>query len=129
MPNLALQTPCKRIQGLVASDAPTCITTPSGRETSRRFLLARALGDYIGRAEPGPGILSSVATDRQAQSRAFAAQYLAPADSIRARLEDQHPEEGLIGEIGVEFGVSSEVIRRQIKHHQLAAHQVDSLDS
>ena len=121
LPNLTLQTPCKRIQGLVASNAPTCVTAPSSRETGKRFLLARALGDYIGRAQPGPGILSSLLTDRQAQSRAFAAQFLAPADSIRARLEDQQPEEGLIDEIGFEFGVSSEVIRRQIDNHQLAA--------
>lgn len=127
LPNLPLQLPCKRIQGLVASNAPTCVTAPSRRETSKRFLLARALGDYIGRAEPGPGILSSLLTDRQAQSRAFAAQFLAPADSIRARLEDQPSEEGMIDEIAFEFGVSSEVIRRQINNHQLADHQVDTM--
>ena len=125
LPNLPLQPPSKRIQGLVASNAPTCVSAPSRRETSRRFLLARALGDYIGRSEAGPGILSSLATDRQAQSRAFAAQFLAPADAIRARLEDQHHEEGVIDEIGFEFGVSSEVIRRQIDNHRLADHQVD----
>lgn len=127
LPNLPLHLPCKRIQGLVASNAPTCVTAPSRRETSKRFLLARALGDYIGRAEPGPGILSSLLTDRQAQSRAFAAQFLAPADSIRARLDDQPPEEGMIDEIAFEFGVSSEVIRRQINNHQLADHQVDTM--
>lgn len=129
LPNLPLQTPCKRIQGLVASNAPTCVTAPSSRETGKRFLLARALGDFIGRAQPEPGILSSLLTDRQAQSRAFAAQFLAPADSIRDRLEDQHPEDGLIDEIGSEFGVSSEVIRRQIDNHQLAAHQVSTVFS
>ena len=127
LPNLPLQTPCKRIQGLVASKAPTCVTAPSSRETSKRFLLARALGDYIGRTQPGPGILSSLLTDRQAQSRAFAAQFLAPADSIRERLEDQYPEDGLIDEIGSEFEVSSELIRRQINNHHLAAHHVGTV--
>ena len=127
LPNLPLQPPCKRIQGLVASNAPTCVLAPSSRETSKRFLLARALGDYVGRSEAGPGILSSIATDRQAQSRAFAAQFLAPADSIRARLEDGHHEEGTIDEIGFEFGVSSEVIRRQIDNHQLAGRQADTV--
>ena len=127
LPNLPLQTPCKRIQGLVASNAPTCVAVPSSSETGKRFLLARALGDYIGRAQPGPGILSSLLTDRQAQSRAFAAEFLAPADSIRARLDDQHPEDGLIDEIGSEFGVSSEVIRRQINNHHLAARQVGTM--
>ena len=127
LPNLPLQTPCKRIQGLVAPNAPTCVLAPSSRETSKRFLLARALGDYVGRSEAGPGILCSLATDRQAQSRAFAAQFLAPADSIRSRLEDGHHEEGTIDEIGFEFGVSSEVIRRQIDNHQLAGRQADTV--
>ena len=128
LPNLPLQTPCKRIHGLVSANAPTCATAPTSRETSKRFLLARALGDYMGRTEPGPGILSSIATHRQAQSRAFAAQFLAPADSIRARLEDQYPEEGLVDEIGLGFGVSSEVIRCQIENHHLAPRQADSLN-
>lgn len=127
LPNLPLQPPCRRIQGLVASNAPTCASAPSGRETSKRFVLARALGDYIGRSEAGPGILNSLATDRQAQSRAFAAQFLAPADSIRARLDDGHHEDGVIDEIGSEFGVSSEVIRRQIVNHQLAGRQADAV--
>ena len=113
--------PCKRIQGLVATHGPTCVGAP-GAETDRRYLLARALGDYIGRADPGPGILSSLATDRQAQSRAFADQLLVPANSIRSRIEGQQPDEAMIDHLAIKFGVSSEVIRRQIENHQLAAH-------
>ena len=112
--------PCKRIQGLVATHGPTCIGAP-GAETDKRYLLARALGDYIGRTDPGPGILSSLATDRQAQSRGFADQFLVPAGSIRTRLEGQQPDEAMIDHLATEFGVSSEVIRRQIENHPLAA--------
>ena len=118
--SLELALPCKRIQGLVATHGPTCVGAP-GAETDRRYLLARALGDYIGRADPGPGILSSLATDRQAQSRAFADQFLLPAGSIRTRLEGQQPDEAMIDHLATEFGVSSEVIRRQIENHPLAA--------
>lgn len=109
-----------RILGLVATDTPACVTAARRGESGTRFLRARAIGDYLGRAEPCPGLLSSLATDRQALSRAFAAEFLAPAASLRERLSSAvvHAEE--IDDFGREFGVSSEVIRRQIENHQLA---------
>ena len=57
LPNFVLKPPSGRIQGLVAANAPTCVTAPRS-ETGKRFLLARALGDYIGRTEPGPPAFS-----------------------------------------------------------------------
>ena len=111
--------PCSRIHGLVAKDAPACVTT-SRSETGKRFLLARALGDYVGRPEPGVGILTSLFTDRQAQSRAFAAELLAPAESLRSRLDDRFADDDTIDEIGREFGVSGQVVLHQIENHDLA---------
>ncbi len=111
--------PCKRIHGLVAAGAPACITAERN-EAGKRFLLARALGDFIGRSEQGPGILTSLYTDRQAQSRAFAAELLAPAESLRARLGDEPVEGDMIDEFGREFGVSSQVILHQMENHGLA---------
>lgn len=113
--------PSTRIHGLVAADAPTCVTAPRG-ESGRRFLLARALGDYLDRPEPRAGILSSLVTDRQAQSRAFAAEFLAPSASLRAALGDVNlvePEQA--DDLGRSFGVAGEVIRRQIGNHNLAS--------
>jgi hypothetical protein len=113
--------PSTRIHGLVAADAPACVTAPRG-ESGKRFLLARALGDYLDRTEPGAGILSSLATDRQAQSRAFAAEFLAPAASLRAALGDANlvePEQ--VDDLGRRFGVAGEVIRRQIETTTLQA--------
>ena len=117
------ESPSRRLQGLVAANTPACVTIPKG-EFGKRFLLARALGDYMGRPQPGPGgpgILSSLLTDRQAQSRAFAAEFLAPAESLRARLGDDFPDEERIDDLGQEFGVAGEVIRRQIENHRLTA--------
>ena len=111
--------PSTRIQGLVAADAPACVLPPRG-ESGRRFLQARALGDYLGRSGPGPAILSSLATDRQARSRAFAAELLAPAESLRRRLGSPLAEPEQVDELGHEYGVSTEVIRRQIENHGLA---------
>ena len=83
-------------------------------------MLARALADYLGRVESSPGILSSLATDRQARSRAFAAEFLAPAQSLRARLDKEFADEDVIDDLGNEYGVSSYVIAHQIKNHNLA---------
>ena len=84
--------------------------------------MARALGDYLARASPGPGLLSSLSTDRQAQSRAFAAEFLAPADALRARLAgNSSVEPERTDDLAREFGVSSEVIRRQIENHDMGA--------
>ena len=113
------RAPSPRIQGLVAENAPACVTVPKG-ESGKRFLLARALGDYLGRSTPRLAILSSLATDRQARSRAFAAEFLAPAESLRRRLKSETVEPERVDELGSEFGVSSEVIRRQMENHGLA---------
>ncbi len=110
--------PSPRIQGLVAPNVPACVAAPRG-EAGSRFLMARALGDYVGRAAPGASILSSLATDRQARSRAFAAEFLAPAASLRRRLGGEPADMEKVDDLGREFGVSSLVIRRQIENHEL----------
>ena len=108
------------IQGLVAAESPAC-AMPNSRETARRFLLARALGDYLGRTTHGPAILSGLATDRQAQSRAFAAEFLAPADTLRDVLAGDRfiPPDAVDG-LALRFDVSSHVVRHQIENHDLA---------
>lgn len=115
------EMPSPRIHGLVAVDAPTCATTLRS-EPGTRFLLARALGDYLDRPEASAGILTSLATDSQAQNRAFAAEFLAPADALRAALNNADPvEPDQVDVLAHRFGVSGEVIRRQIENHELAS--------
>ena len=72
------------------------------------------------RGADGPAILSGLATDRQAQSRAFAAEFLAPAAFLRQRLESgsAYPEQ--VDELSAELGVSSYVVRHQIRNQGLA---------
>ena len=113
------EPPSSRIHGLVATDTPACVTVPRG-QTGTRFLIARALGEYLGRAVPGPGLLSSLATDSQAQSRAFAAELLAPAEALRRRITGDSVEPEQADDLAQEFDVSSELIRRQLQNHNLA---------
>ena len=119
IPHHESQLPTKRIHGLVGADTPACMTAPRGK-SGKRFLIARALGDYLGRSAPGLGMLSSLATDRQAQSQAFAAEFLVPAESLRRRLSGDSVDAERTDELAQEFRVSSELVRRQIQNHELA---------
>lgn len=119
IPRRTTHPPSTRIHGLVGTDTPACVTAPRGR-SGNRFLQARALGDYLGRTTTGAGLLSSLATDRQAQSRAFAAEFLAPATSLRARITASHVDSEQVDDLGREFRVSTELIRRQIQNQDLA---------
>ena len=112
------ESPSPRIEALVASDAPTCITSPRG-ESGTKFLLARALGDYLAREGSRAAILSSLATDTQSRSRAFAAEFLAPASGLKKRIHNAELEPEDVDELGREFGVSSQVIEHQVKNHEL----------
>ena len=112
-----LESPNARIQGLVAADSPACATAVNGR--ARRFLQARALGDYLGRSTDGPAILSGLSTERQAQSRAFAAEFLAPAHALRAQIGSSHIHPDEVEDLAALFDVSSHVVWHQIQNHHL----------
>lgn len=118
VPSIELPLPTRGFQGLVAADSPACAMEAHGN--GRRFLQGRALGDYLGRTQAVPAVLSGLATERQAQSRAFAAEFLAPSDWLRRRTRGGpvYPDE--VDELANEAGVSSYVIRHQIRNHGLA---------
>ena len=119
IPQRDTNPPSARIHGLVGRDTPACMTAPRG-PIGTRFLIARALGEYLSRSAPGPSLLSSLATDRQALSPAFAAEFLAPAESLRQRIAGEHGHVEETDDLAYEFRVSSELIRRQIQNHDVA---------
>lgn len=114
------ESPSRRIHGIVASESPSCVMIRKPKP-GKRFLLARALGDYIGRGEPAPAILSSLDTGRQARSRAFAAEFLAPAAWLRNHVSGAESVDGeAVDELAAELDVSSWVVRHQIQNHHIA---------
>ena len=104
-----------RLQGLVAAGSPACVGTVSS-ETSRRFLQARSIGAFLSSSAPGPSLLSTMATDFQAFTRAFAAEFLAPAEQLRAQIKDGRTS---VAALAREFRVSPLVISHQIQNHRL----------
>ena len=120
-----LEVGADRLSGVVSSTSPTCALRPGGLRTSRRFTQARAVGDYLMRATPGPSLLTSMRTDRQSRTRSFAAEFLAPAEGIRARLAGPRGrrivDADLIDAIADEYGVSSSVVAHKIQNHDLGS--------
>lgn len=115
------RSPSPRIDGIVASDSPSCVVIRKPKEEAKRFLLARALGDYIGREEPTPAILGALETARQARSRAFAAEFLAPAEWLRTQVKGaESVDEESVDEFAAELDVSSWVVRHQMRNHRIA---------
>lgn len=108
------------ILGCVAADSPSCVIVRRGHE-ARRFLVARSLGDYLGRDEPGPGVLGKLDSPRQAHSRAFAAELLAPEAWLRAEVGGaRRVDPATAARLAAELQVSPWVIQHQIRNHGIA---------
>lgn len=88
------------------------------REENKRFILCRALSDHL--ASGQPSLVTRSGTEHQQRNRAFAAEFLAPAESIRERIGGDRVGEEDIEELAQEFQVSDLVIRHQIQNHNLA---------
>ncbi len=113
------QTPPGRgIEGIVAAETPACVTLSRRRSSSKRFLMARALCEFVSRKETSLGILGSLHNDRQARSRAFAAEFLAPAAVLYDRWSASSAPDEEVDELGREFDVSTSVIVHQIENYE-----------
>ncbi len=98
--------------------APVFGFPPGLGEGQRRFSLCRALCDHLVSGQPS--LVTRSRTEHQQRNRAFAAEFLAPADSIRERIGGDRVAEEDIEELAREFEVSDLVIRHQIQNHNLA---------
>lgn len=88
-------------------------------EIGGRFLFCRALGEAL--ASHGDGLVTRGTTRRQQSNRAFAAEFLAPSQSLRERITHSTVDSEQVDDLAEEFGVSTQVIRNQLENHQIAA--------
>lgn len=90
------------------------------REESIRFAFCRGLFEYLTLPEGQPLIVTRARSERQKRNRAFAAEFLVPADRLREALPGQVVGNEDIDDLAADFGVSPSVIRHQIDNHGLA---------
>ena len=115
------------VSGLRAVVATTTETHVHLRKESSRyaplselFALGRAVGDAVANPRAKRAVVNDLretGAARQATSRAFAAEFLAPIDEIRSMLEDGKVHD----DIAADFGVSKEIVERQLQNQERIA--------
>ncbi len=106
------------VTGVSANGTPVIGIRPARME-SRLFAYCRALGESLTRADLEPVVVTPGRSARQKRSRAFAAEFLAPAHLIREELSSGGVGDNECDDIAAKFGVSSWVIRHQVENHGL----------
>lgn len=121
---LGLLDAIPRIDGLVSRNCSAVGSAVSSvlltrRPETAKFALARILCESLRLAESRSTLVTKERTDRQKLSRAFAAEFLAPAEEIGRRLPGRVIYRDNVDELAGEFEVSALVIENQIKNHGL----------
>lgn len=90
-------------------DGPMVLVEKEGGSRGSAFVLARAVGDYLV-FQSKRSCVANKYTDRQAVGRAFAAEFMAPAEGVVSMIDE---EERSITQIAAHYGVSLEVVEHQ----------------
>ena len=109
------------VKGVVTADEDglPAFALRRGRESNRRFHFCRGLAEVL--TAPGsPALLTQAGSDRQQRSRAFAAEFLAPAAALRARAPRPVLDGEDVDELAAVFGVSPRLIAHQVQNHRIA---------
>lgn len=107
------------LEGLVLAEEGFECRTVKRRLDSQRFLVARAIFDFV-RFKQTKSLLTTARTTRQGGGRAFAAELLAPAAVLRDRLKSGWATREQVSDLAHELRVSDFVVEHQIQNHRIA---------
>jgi hypothetical protein len=96
------------------------VATSKGRESSKGYLLARSLCEYLCSDAQESALLTRIGSDRQKRNRAFAAELLAPADGLRQLVSGSRIARDEVTEVASDLGVSEWVVEYQVQNHRIA---------
>lgn len=99
--------------------SPGFVLRPAS-EAARRFHLTRALFEYLTSTFQVGLLVTEAGSNRQKRNRAFAAEFLAPSDALKERVEQQVVDPESIDDLAAEFGVSPWLIVHQLHNHGIA---------
>jgi hypothetical protein len=90
------------------------------REEAIKFAFCRGLFEYLTSAHADPILVTRTRAERQKRSRAFAAEFLVPASTLRQRLTTDTVGEEEVDELAAEFHVAPHVVFHQLENHGIA---------
>ena len=114
--------PIANLKGIAGADAEgnAKFAFPPVSEPSRKFLFCRGLAEYLTTSGAGTLLITEASSQRQRINRAFAAEFLAPAEDLGSRIQGRTVTETWIEALAEEFFVSPYLIEHQITNHKLA---------
>ena len=108
------------VEGVVTRGSPGSASfgLKASGDAGRRFLFCRTLAEAI--TPQGDALVTKGNTERQQRNRAFAAEFLAPSASLRAKIAHPVVDDEQVDELAEEFGVYAQVVLHQIENHRIA---------
>lgn len=90
------------------------------RPEALKFAFCRGLFEFLSASKDEPLLVTKTHSDRQKRNRAFASEFLLPADALRERISTPYVGEELVDDLAAEFGVSTYVVEHQLLNHKIA---------
>lgn len=117
-----------RIDSLNAFDAVVCVNDAGSpgfvithkRADALKFSFCRGLFEFLFANAHEPLLVTKARSERQKRNRAFASEFLLPADALRERITTEYVAEEVIDDLADEFGVSAYVVAHQLQNHRIA---------
>ena len=118
-------TGVEAVVGENRNGSPGFVFKPRYRPENQIFSFCRALCEYFF-SPRSPSLVIDTNTEQQKRNRAFAAEFLAPAEQIKRRLAGKETTREEMDEIAYTMGVSSYVVAHQVQNHGLAVFRDES---
>lgn len=112
--------------GTNRTNSPVFVMHPIRREENLKFAFCRSLYNYLFSDQSSLSLVTGSHLESQKGNRAFAAEFLVPADSLRKLVTREEVGQEEIDELAAEFNVSPMVVRHQIENHEIAQVNGDS---
>jgi hypothetical protein len=90
------------------------------RPDALKFSLCRGLFEFLFSNAEEPFLVTKTRSERQKRNRAFATEFLLPAESLHERIKTEYVDEEVIEDLADEFGVSTYVVEYQLRNHRIA---------
>jgi hypothetical protein len=84
-----------------------------------KFAYCRAIYEYLFSEDNSISLITRTNIEKQKKNRAFAAEFLVPAEKLREKIDQTFISEEYIDELANEFNVDSLVIRHQVENHNI----------
>jgi hypothetical protein len=115
--------PLRGVDAVIGTEggaSPGFVVSVRGQR-SARFAFCRGLFEYLATPRARASLITRTYSDRQKRNRAFAAEFLLPAATLKSRIKTDRVTDEEIDEFAAEFDISPMIVSHQIVNHRIAS--------